>query len=890
MLHGPPRKFLLMRRPLAFLLLGFLAATSEAEIQPGVQSNPAGLPKEIVPRSYLIYLEPDIEARVIDGVESIEIEVLEPTNRIVLNALDTQITRARIEIDRQAEELSPQLDSNRQTVSFDLENRLPPGKYTLSIKFQSRILEEPHGLFIQPYEGALGTVEQLLAIVSQTADARRIFPCWDEPSFRAAFQLSIKTRRQNTVLSNMPVFAEQAFGLDQKIVVFEKTPSIGSDTVFLACGQLEWLEEEVAGIKLRIVTTPGKKAWGTYAMEVTEKLLPYFDTFFPASFPFPKLDQIAFPSGAAENLGGIFYDEEALLCDPESSYESVRQRIFLAIAGKIARQWYGDLVPITSPDAFWLNEAFASWIARKAADHFNPEWKIWLHATVEKEAAMSLDAGETTHAIQAPLAGAEQTTQAPDLITSQKSWLLLRMLETFAGDDPFRDGIRAYLGGRQSTDGTSEDFWASLERVAGKPIQKVVVGWINQPGFPLVKMTTQCVNGNRVISLDQVPFVFAEGGGSPSEWTIPVGIRTAMRSNEVQYALLDKLSKNFDLTGCAGVIQANAENVGYYRVLYEPALFNDLQKNVETLPESDRLNLVTDTWALAESGSLPASSYFDLLEKLGRDTSFAVWQSALGTDEMMGALRLVDRLEQGRPGREAYQKYICSLVGPKFRVLGWDKRAGEDLETQNYRAILIETLGFFGDRDVIDESIKRFEQYRENRSSLAPNLWSAVLSIVGRYSSQIVHHELLSMAENTRSTEEKRMYLRALGAALDPELARETLQYLVSDKVQPRDASLVFERVAAEGEHPDIAWSFAVDHLKEMRDRFGLPGQSRLLASIATGFTDNQRADEVLAFGQANFPPPALRELKKSLSTIRFRAKLKAKILPAIDDWIKAKS
>jgi aminopeptidase N len=257
---------------------------------------------------------------------------------------------------------------------------------------------------------------------------------------------------------------------------------------------------------------------------------------------------------------------------------------------------------------------------------------------------------------------------------------------------------------------------------------------------------------------------------------------------------------------------------------------------------------------------------------------------------MTGALRLVDRLEQGRPGREAYQKYICRLVGPKFRELGWDERAGEDVETQNYRAILIETLGFFGDRDVIDESIKRFEQYRENRSSLAPNLRSAVLAIVGRYSSQIVHHELLSMAENTRSAEEKRMYLRALGAALDPELARETLQYLVSDKVQPRDASLVFEHVAAEGEHPDIAWSFAVDHLKEMRDRFGLPGQSRLFASIATGFTDKQRADEVLAFGQANFPPPALRELENSLSTIRFRAKLKAKILPAIDDWIKAKT
>ena len=890
MLHALPRHALIMRKPIAFLLLGFFATASQAEDKPNIPPNTASLPREVIPRSYLIHLEPNIEARVNDGVESIEIEVVQPTSRIVLNAVDMQISRARIEIDGRSEELAPQLDSNQQTVSFDLESPLQPGKYTLSIKFQSRITEEPRGLFIQPCKGMLGTVEHLLATGPQAAGARRIFPCWDEPSFRATHQLSIKTGSQNTVLSNTPVFVEQPLGPDQKIVVFEKTPSIASHTVFLVCGQLECLGEEVAGVSLRIVTTPGKKAWGKYAMEVTKELLPYFASYFSAPFPFPRLDQIAFASGAAENWDTIVYDEEALLCDPESSNESTRQRVFFTIACKIARQWYGDFVPMTSPDAFWLNEGFASWIARRAADHFNPEWKTWLHATVEKEAVMSFDAGETTHAIQPPLTGAEQTAHVPDLITSQKPWLLLRMLETFVGEDPFRDGIRGFLAAHQRTDATSEDFWASLERVTGKPIKKIVTGWINQPGFPLIKMTTQCVNGNRVISLDQVPFILAPGGDAPAEWTIPVSIRSAARSNEVKYALLDKVSKNFDLTGCSGMIQANAGNVGYYRVLYEPALFNDLLKNVETLPEADRLNLVTDTWALAESGGLPASSYFDLLESLGGDTSFAIWQSALGTDDSMGALRLVDRLEQGRPGREAYQKYICTLFGPKFRELGWDEKAGEGVETQNYRAILIETLGFFGDRDVIDESIRRFEEYRTNRSSLAPNLRSAVIAIVGRYSSQTVHHEILSMAGSARSTEEKEVYLRALGAALDPELARETLQHLMTDKAQPRDAFLVFGYVATEGEHPDIAWSFVVDHQKEIRERFGLPGQIQLLASIATGFTDDQRADEVLALAQSNFPPGALREVEKSLQTTRLRGKLKAKILPVIDDWIKGKT
>jgi aminopeptidase N len=662
--------------------------------------------------------------------------------------------------------------------------------------------------------------------------------------------------------------------------------------VLLAYGKLDWLDDEAAGVKLRIVTTPGKKELGQYAMEVTKQLLPYFNSYFAIPFPLSKLDQIAFPSDACdttENLGGIFYDEDTLLCDPQTSSGSTRQRIFLAIAHKMTQQWFGGLATMASHNDRLLDEGFATWMAKKAADHFNPQWKIWLHTGAQKEATMAFDAGEMTHAIQAALGGEDQTGNPSDLIISQKPWLLLRMLENFAGEDSFRDGVRAYLANRQSSEKPGEDFWGSLERATGKPIRKIVAGWTEQPGFPLIKVTTQCVNGNRVISLEQVPFVLGQRGETPTQWSVPVGIRSTGSTNEVKYALLDQLTDNFDLTGCIGVLQANAGNVGYFRVLYEPALFTELQKNVERLPEGDRLNLVTDTWALVESGKLAASSYLDLLEDLRRDDSFAVWQSALGTGETIGALRLIDRLEQGRPGREAYQRYICRLFGPKFQQLGWHEREGEDAETQGYRAMLIETLGFFGDRDVIDESFKRFENYRENPSSLAPNLRSAVIAIVGRYSSQAINHELLSMAGNSRTGEEKRMYLRALGAALDPELAQATLQYLVSDKVKAGDGSLGLEYMAAEGEHPDIAWSFAIAHLREIQERFGLPAQSRLLSSIATGFTDNQRADEVLSFAKDSLPPTAFRDVENSISGIRFRAKLKAKTLPAIDDWIKAK-
>jgi aminopeptidase N len=893
MLRSRPPGMFFMRKPIALFLLGFIATSYHAESAPSASPSRAGLPKEVLPQSYLIYLEPDVGNGVTEGVESVEIEVLQPTNRIVLNAFETQITEARIQIGDRAQELSPQFDSNQQTVSFALENVLPPGKFTLSIKFQSRIAEQPQGLFILRYgDGLVGAAARLLATKLQTTGSRVIFPSWDEPAFRATFQLSIKTETQNTVISNMPVFVEQPVGPDQKIVVFEKTPLLTSRAVLLECGKLEWLEDEVAGVKIRVLTTPGKKELGRYAIEVTKQLLPYFNNYFAIPFPNSKLDQIAFPSevcSTIQDCDGLVYDEEALLCSPETSSESTRQKIFLAVAQKIASQWLGDRMGMVSQSDFWVKEGFAPWMAKKAAAHFNPRWKIWLQAAVEKERAMAFDAGETTHPVQSPGLGEEETTSAVDLVTSQKPWLLLRMLEYFLGEDRFRDGVQAYLAAHQGSDRPREDFWASLERATGRSIKKMVTGWTEQPGFPLIKITTQCVNGHRIISLEQVPYVLGRRGEIPLQWSVPIGIRPTVKSNEVKYALLDKLTNNFDLAGCSGFIQANAGNVGYFRVLYEPALFSELEKNVEKLPESERLNLTTDTWALVESGHLPVSSYFDLLENLRHENSLAVWQNALGTGETFGALRLIDRLEQGRPGREAYQRYICSFFGPKFRELGWDERAGEDSETQSYRAMLVETLGFFGDRDVIDESFRRFENYRKSPASLAPNLRSAVITIVGRYSSQALQRELLSMADDTPSGEEKRMLWRALGVALDPETARETLQYLVSDKVPPGDAAVALEYFAAEGDHPDIAWAFTVAHLKEMQERFGLLRLSRLLSTIVTGFTDEQQADAALAFVQANLPPVAVHELKEPINEIRFRARLKVKTLPAIDDWIKAR-
>jgi aminopeptidase N len=869
-----------MRASLTHLLLISVTLGANAQEKFVFENAPGKLPKIVVPRHYVIHLEPDLEQMSTEGAEGVEIEVLKPSSQIVLNAVDTEIWNASLAHGTSREELKPQFDAANQVVKFTTSIPLQPGSYTLSFSFRSKISNSSRGLFAQSYD-LRGKAESLIATQFEPADARRAFPCWDEPSFRATFRLSVKTLKKNTAVSNMPAVAEQAFGSDQKIVIFGQTPPMASYLVALVCGKLEWLEDQVAGVRLRVLTTPGKKEFGEFALENTKKLLEYYNDYFGINYPLPKLDQIALPvnSGSAvENWGAITCNENLLLFDPANSSSATQEQAFTVLAHEIAHQWFGDLVTVGWWDNLWLSESFATWMERKAEEHLYPQWRGWLRACEDREHAMFQDAQENTHPVQQPINGEDEAREAFDDITYWKGQYFIRMLEGFLGDDAFRDGIRLYLKENQFSNANAINLWSALEKSSGRSVAKLASTWIEQSGFPLVKVTAECLNQNRVVTLEQSRFSFEPIDGVNQPWIVPIGILSTADPHRPRYALLEKITENFDFPGCDGALNANADSFGFYRVWYDPDLLSRLGRDWNRLSEEERVDFVSDTWAMVMSNRTPVTSYLALLDQLRSESSYSVWHNVIQ------ALTTIDRLERGQSGRAAFQTYVCILLGPLLQRIGWKAKPDEELATKLLRSDLIQAAGAFGDRVVIDEAFRRFDESQKGKADLSPDLRRAVTEVVGRYSSPTIYDELLNSAQQAPLLEAKQDFYHALEVALDPDLADRTLQLAVT--MSPAEAKAAFSAIAADGEHAELVWQFTKNHLDDLRAQHDEKLWSDLLPKIAEGFNTASYADELVQLARAQGSADSLSKAKAAANQLNFRTKLKDHILPDVDDWV----
>src|SRR6266446_6609992 len=868
-----------MRVLVASTVLFALLTTMDAENPYEFASTPGKLPKQVVPLEYSVRIVPDLAKLTFAGSEGIKVKATPSIRELVLNSAELEIAKASVD----GIHLSPdaiKLDPNNELLTIALPNELPAGEHTIALEFSGKITPKGRGLYYMPYqEQGTGAKKVALGTQFEPSDARRFFPCWDEPSFRARFQLTAVVPGDWLAVSNMPIESERKVDIGKE-VRFQATPSMSSYLNVFVAGELDLIETKVAGTQIRLIATKGKAEWGRYALESTAQILQYYNDYFGVSYPLPKLDQIAIPGGfggAMENWGGITYYESALLFDPKKSSAATRQRIYEVIAHETAHQWFGDLVTMAWWDNLWLNEGFASWMGSKCTAHFNPQWEVWLENVIprdptrrtgiSRELEMEGDARSTTHAIQQPIENEAEANSAFDDITYRKGQAFLLMLENFLGENAFRDGIRRYMAARKYSNSTTADLWNALNQASGKPVGEIAAGWTAQPGFPVVKVKRDGEN----VSLTQERFTIHFPNAPALQWKIPLTyllVGDAKPQSRLMTEKIDKL-RNIPVDRA---LKLNADGAGNYRVEYDEPLWKLLLGALPKLSVADRVNLLGDAWAFVQANRAPLSTYFDLIEKLPAGVELAEREQIINTFDY------ISRLLVGNPTREKFRSYARSILRPTFDQHGWEPKKDETPRAALLRASLIDALGDLDDQGIVAGCRERFQKYIVDPASVAPDLRPPIFRIVGRYTDDATWNELHELGLKTTSTEEKQNYYDALAAARDSKLAAQTLQISLTDELPTSRAVFLVAKVARDSEHPDLAWNFAKANMQALLAKTDALGVNRYAPSLFTFFSDQSRAGELKAYAKTNLPATSAKEVAKAVDEVEFRAEFKRRL------------
>ena len=855
-----------------------------AEAPFSFDTAPGRLPKNIVPVDYDIHITPDVPGMKFKGSESVSLQFRAATATIQFNILDETLSDVRL--DGQPVR-NIQADNDKQLATVTLAQPAAVGKHTLTLSYSGLIQQRPQGLFLQPYSKADGSTGSMLSTEMEATDTRRMFPCWDEPAFRATFQLTVTVSAAWATISNMPVARRIGQG-QLATTTFQRSPRMPTYLVDFNAGDLKELAAKSGGTGFGVWAVSGREADGAMALANAPQILADYNDYFGYAFPLPKLDSIAVPggfSGAMENWGAITYNDAALLVSKTSSLAE-RQVVFAIQAHEMAHQWNGDLVTMGWWDDLWLNESFASWQAARETDLRNPTWKWWESRDEDKESAMRADARVSARAIQAHVTDELQASSAFDpVITYDKGQSVLRMFESYLGPGTFRDGVRRYIKARAFSNATSADLWNALTAASGQDVGAMAAGWTEQPGFPLVSVTAQCdAQGNRTISLSQQRFLeHAAANATASHWRVPLVVRSGAGS-ETHSVLLTNEKQTAPAGHCEEPLTVDAGAVGYFRVQYDAKTLATNTRSFEGLPDGDRIALLDDQWAIVESGAAPLASYLGLAQSMGKNTDARAWS------QITAALGVIEYDERGTPGHDAFAVYARSVVRPLFDRLGWDSKPGELPTIQALRRSVTGNLGTWGDPAVIAEAQSRFGLFLHDRKAIAPDDQEVILSIVGRYADAKTYDRLHTLIKQTKDVAELRRFCVALAGVRDPKLAETAAQFALSSEIPLQEITLRMHMIQTlRDEHPQLAWTLFTANEQKLLSPRGNLAPLFLSQYVPQTFWNSLPLDQLKAWIVAHVPKEMAANVDKGMEGAKFKADTKRELVPAADAYVKTR-
>jgi aminopeptidase N len=866
--------------PILFLVM---AAPVWAQAPFSFDSAFGRLPKNVMPIDYTISIEPNATARTLGGKESVVLEFRQASATIVFNSLNERLENVRFDGQPVKKTTS---DDKQQLTTVTLAKPAAPGRHTLSFSYRGRIESKPQGLFAQPFVKPGGGKDLLLSTQFEATDARRMFPCWDEPAFRATFELTVTVPAKWATISNMPIASRVQHGT-LATISFQRTPSMPAYLLEFSAGDLAEITADNGGTRLGVWAVRGQQKDGAVALANAQQILADYNDYFGYPFPLPKLDSIALPGGfegAMENWGAITYNDQILLLTASSTVTN-RQEVFSVQAHEMAHQWNGDLVTMGWWDDLWLNESFASWMAAKETDLRNPAWHWWEAEDASKEIAMGADARVTSHAIQQHVTNELEAANAFDpQITYHKGQAVLRMLEAYLGPEVFREAVRGFMKARAYSNATTVDLWNALSAVSGRDIGTIAADWTEQPGFPVVSVASSCsADGKRTIVLSQKRFLLQGSDPNSSHWSVPLLIRSGTDA-PAQPTLLTRDGQAIEAGRCDQALSVNSGAVGYYRVAYDDATLKANTANFGALPRADRIALLDDQWALVEVGAQELPSYLAIASAMGTNLDERAWR------QITEALETIEYDERGSPGHEAFAAYARTIIKPVAARLGWESSASETPGIQKVRHAVLRDLGTWGDPQVIAEARKRFSAFVADRAAIQPDDQETVLSIVACNASAAEFEQLHSIAKAARNETELRRYYAALMRVRDPELAARAAKIALSAEIpQQADAVRVLLVIELNGEHQHLSWATYTGNFDALTASYGPLVHLYVAQYAPAAFWNSTPLDQLEAWIKAHVPAEMSPQIARGMETARFKLAEKSMLVQAADRYVAAR-
>ncbi|HTE48785.1 MAG TPA: M1 family metallopeptidase [Candidatus Paceibacterota bacterium] len=844
------------------------------------------LSKNTVPIEYEIQLKPDLENFTFEGVETITLNVSKPTKILTLHSKELEIETARIG------EMFGKVSYNEKNETATFLFRKPFGgkgfKLKLTLVFKGILNDKMRGFYRSCYNA--GGRECYLATTQfEATDARRAFPCFDEPAHKAVFYVSLIVPKGKTAISNTLPVSVLEHEAGYQIIKFSPTPKMSTYLLAFIIGDFEHIESKTKNnVGVRVYTTAGKKHQAAFALQCAVKTLEFYEKYFDIAYPLPVLDMIAIPdfsSGAMENWGAITYRESALLVDEDHSSLSNRQWVALIIAHEIAHQWFGNLVTMEWWTHLWLNEGFASYIEYLAVDKLFPKWDIWTQfSTNELGIALRLDSLLHTHPIEIEVHHPDEIGEIFDEVSYSKGSSVIRMLADYLGEKDFRDGLRYYLKKHSYKNTETLHLWEAFSKISKKPVAKIMHNWTSKPGYPVIKASIK----NGELNLSQERFFSSPISKRKTKdstiWQVPIKNSSKKKNSfSVQVSSQHALkSTDFLLCSRRHAAQCFAETIpstnflknfwlkinfgeaGFYRTAYSEELLEKLKMPVEKklLSARDRLGIIRDLFALAEAGTIPTTDALAFLEAYKNENNYTVWV------ELATGLGRLEQLVAKTPIKSRLDGLVLKLFSPLSLRLGWKPKKSEPHTDIFLRSLAISRAGRSSDKKIIAEARKKFAMIQKG-GHINPDLRGAIYGIIAKSGGMSEYRTFIKRYKKETLHEEKNRIGGALGDFTDPKILKLACTFAFGSDVRVQDTVGIISSVGLNPLGRDIWLRFVQTNWQTLVSRYGDGGHTlaRLIKAIG-GSAEEKHLKSFRKFFTAHDAPGAKRSIMQVLERL----------------------